>query len=172
MADQATLRTNGPATARPIADAGAGDGNATASRGNGAGPIALVSNIAEFGEDLLSLGELQARLAIIELKQNIESGKNCVVAVLVGVLIALGTLPVLLTGIAELLVSELSVGHTAALLSVAVVSLAVAGAIVAIAIILFRRRRFGFPLSSEELTRNLNWVRTVVLHSGRSNRQR
>jgi len=86
--------------------------------------------------------------------------------------LALGTLPVLLAGIAELLVSELSMKRGFALLSVAVVALAIAGAGVTIAMVQFRRRRLGFPLTTEELTRNLNWIRTVVLHSGRSTRQR
>ena len=103
MADQATMTGNGPATARSGIAVGGDPGRSPARGGNGAGPIAVVSNLAEFGEDLLNLAELQARLAAIELKENIEATKYGAVALLAGSMLALGTLPVLLTGIAELL---------------------------------------------------------------------
>jgi hypothetical protein len=34
-------------------------------------------------------------------------------------------------------------------------------------ILLLRNRSLGFPLTMEEFSRNLNWVRSVIMHSGR-----
>jgi hypothetical protein len=59
-----------------------------------------------------------------------------------------------------------------ALLSVALVALAIAGTAIALAVGRLRRALAGFPISREEFTRNLNWVRTVLLHSGRAARPR
>ncbi len=114
MADQATMKTNGPATAsapgarapcrRPdgdASDAGAGD---------------VVTNAAEFAEHLLTLAELQARLAAIELKQNVQAVKFGGAVMLVGAVIGVAGLPIALAGIAEVLVSTLGMNRGAALL--------------------------------------------------------
>jgi len=132
----------------------------------------MVGNVTEFTENLLTLGELQARLAVIELKQNVESAKVGGLVLLVGAALALTSLPIALAGGAELLVSELGMKRGYALLSVAVAALAIAGSCIAIAGSRIRRTAVGFPRSAEEFTRNRNWVRTVLLYSGRSSRRR
>jgi Putative Actinobacterial Holin-X, holin superfamily III len=168
MADQATMKTNGPATAtasgRPGAVPKAG-GDA-----NDAGPADVVTNVAEFAEHLLTLAELQTRLSAIELKQNVQAVKFGSAVMLVGAVIGVAGLPIALAGIAEVLVSTLSMSRGAALLSVAVAAFAVAGACIAIAAGRLSGADLGFPLSKEELARNINWIRTVLLYSGRSSR--
>jgi hypothetical protein len=172
MADQATLKTNRPAGnrlgARP---AGPGAGPAPASNGNTLGPIEMVTNAAEFGEHLLTLTELQGRLTVLELKQNIQEAKLTAPVILGGFVLGVASLPIVLAGIAELLVSELGMKRGYALLGVALVAIALAGSCIAVAAIRLRRAVVGFPLTAEEFTRNLNWVRTILLHSGRSSRR-
>ena len=171
MADQATMRPDGPATVRrgvvPL-----GAGNATPGAGPEPGPVDVVSNVTGFGENLLTLAELQTRLAALELQQNLEVAKISVPVILAGIVLAVVSLPLVLAGIAELLVSELALKRGYALLSVAVAALVIAGACIGIAGSRLRRRAGGFPLTGEEFARNLNWVRTVLLHSGRSTRRR
>jgi hypothetical protein len=175
MADQATMRPDGPAGARlrsvPIA------ANAESVRRGPepepqAGPGNVVSGVAEFGENLLTLAELQARLVALELQQNLEAAKIPVPVILAGAVLAVVSLPLVLAGIAELLVSELGMKRGYALLGVAVVALAIAGTAIAFAAGRFRRALAGFAISREEFARNLNWVRTVLLHSGRAARPR
>ncbi len=168
MADQATVKTNGPAGNR----LGAVPTSAGNGHGDSAGAGAMVNSVAEFGENLLSLAELQARLAALELKHNVQAVKVTGSVILAGVVLAIASLPVVLAGIAELLVSELGIRRGYALLGVAFVAIAIAGSCIAIAISLLRRSDLGFPLSAEEFTRNRNWVRTILLHSGRSARRR
>jgi len=140
MADQATVKTNSSAGHRLGAiPSGPGAGPTPANNGNAPCPGDVVTNVAEFGENLLTLAELQARLTVMELKQNVQTAK--------------GTVAVILGG---------------AVLGIAVVALAIAGSTIAIAAIRLRRSVVGFPLTTEEFTRNLNWVRTILLHSGRS----
>jgi len=172
MADQASVRTNGPSSAagrmgavRPAADASAGSGN-----GGAASPGEVVSNVAGVGEDLLNLAELQARLASIELKHNIQAVQLGVAVILTGAVLALAGLPILLAGIAELLVTYVDMSRGWALIAVAVAAFVIAGTCVAIAVARLRSSDIGFPMSREEFARNLNWVRTVLLYSGRSAR--
>jgi hypothetical protein len=171
MAHQATLKTDGPPVSR-LGAVPAAAGGPTAGDWNAAQPPDVVSSVAEFGENLLALAELQARLAAIELRQNVEAAKVGGSVVLAGAVLAVASLPLLLAGIAELLVSEVGMRRGYALLSVAVVALAIAGACITIAALRVRRGAVGFPLTREEFARNLNWVRTVLLHSGRSSRRR
>jgi hypothetical protein len=132
----------------------------------------MVTNVAEFGENLLSLAELQGRLAVLELKHDAQAIKITAPVILGGAVLGIAGLPIILAGIAELLVSELGIRRGFALLGVAVVALAIAVAGIALATIRLRRSVVGFPLTTEEFTRNLNWVRTILRHSGRSTRGR
>ena len=100
MADQAAVtKTNGYA---PSGENSGGDVSTTES-----GASAVVTNVAGFGEDLLNLAELQARLAALEVRQNLDLVKTGGAIIATGLVVAVSALPVGLVGIAELLVSEM-----------------------------------------------------------------
>ncbi len=173
MADQATMKINGPALSAAGRPAAIPPGSSGRNAANGdSGPGDVVTNVAEFGENLLTLAELQAKLGAIELRQNVQAVKFGGSVLVAGAVVGVAALPVALLGIAELLSTALDIHRGAAQLIVAVVCFVIAGILVAIAASRFRGSDLGFPLSNEELTRNLNWVRTVLLHSGRSARNR
>ncbi len=169
MADQASMRANGPGT--PGATAGRAGSAATNGNGNGVGAADVVTNVAEFGEDLLSLAELQARLAAIEWRQNVAAAKVGGAVIAVGGVMALAALPVALAGIAELLVWGLNWNRGAALLVVALATMLLSGLAMGLALARLLASDMGFPLSREEFTRNLNWLRSVLLYSGRTARR-
>jgi hypothetical protein len=125
------------------------------------------SNVAGFGENLLNLTELQARMAAVELRQNIEAVKTGGIVLVTGTVIALAALPVVLVGIAELLVYELGWQRGLAFLAVGLTTLGIAALCAAAAGVWLKRQRLGFPLSTEEFSRNLHWVHTVLRLSGR-----
>jgi hypothetical protein len=155
MADQASVTNSNGYTP-------GGDGATTES-----GASAVVSNVAGFGEDLLNLAELQTRLVTLELRQNLDIVKTRGAVIAISLVVAVAALPVGLIGIGELLVSEIGWKRGYALLGVSAVSILGAGIAMAVATLAFRRNRIGFPLSREELARNVNWVRTVLRQSGR-----
>ena len=72
-------------------------------------PAGVVTNVAGFGENLLNLAELQARLTAVELRSNFDSAKSAGAMIIVGTVFAVAGLPVLLVGIAELLVTEIGI---------------------------------------------------------------
>jgi hypothetical protein len=163
MADQTAMtKANGHA---PLANLG-GDRSPDASTGE-SGANAVVSNVAGFGEDLLNLVELQSKLTVLEARQNLDVVKTGGTLIATGLVVAVAALPVGLVGIAELLVSEMGLKRGYALLTVAVVAVLIAGSCASVGVSWLRRKRLGFPLSAEELARNVNWVRTVLRQSGR-----
>ena len=165
MADQTAMtRANGHA---PLAG-NLGSGRSPDASTAESGANAVVTNVAGFGEDLLNLAELQARLTGLEVRQNLDVVKTGGALIATGLIVAVAGLPVGLVGIAELLVVEMGLKRDHALLSVAAIAFVVAGSCVGLGASWFRRKRLGFPLSGEELARNVNWVRTVLRQSGRS----
>ncbi len=174
MVDQATMKSaGGPAGAGPsVSGPQAQPGRPAPGPPGEESPRAVMYNVASFGENLVGLAELQARLATIELRQNVGTVKAAGPFLLAGMVLVVASLPVLLIGIAELLVWELALPRGIALLLVALCGLVIGALSAGIAGISLRKRPLGFPLATEELARNLQWIRTVLKHSGRPSASR
>jgi len=157
MVDQATVRTGKP-----------GEGNADGKNSNGTPEGRLVGGIAEFGNDIATLAELQYKLAMIDLSEALRKALIPLALMVVGALFILGALPVLLFGVAELIVSAFKIGIGWALVLTSVTTIALAGAVFTISSLRIPDSLSGFRRSREEFQRNLAWVRTVLVHSGRS----
>jgi hypothetical protein len=151
MADQATVSRNTSGNGIPVDAPGA----------------SMVSNVAEFGNNIATLAELQARLTLIDLKE--VAGKAWIWAVLASasLLLLAGAVPVALIGLAFAFDTELR--HAAApLLITAAITAVIALAVGAVSGLRVVRSFETFRRSSEELTRNIAWIKTVLLHSGRA----
>jgi len=146
MADQASVR------------------NGHGARNNGSG---MASRLAEFGNDVATLAELQARLAAIELKENTERSVLPIVFLAGAAALLLASLFVALMGVAWLLARALAIHQGWALLLTAGMAFVIAAVIALVAGLRLGHSFDGFRRSREELARNLAWIRTVLLHSGR-----
>ncbi len=127
----------------------------------------MIGNVAEFGHDLATLGELQAKLAVIDLKETL--GRALVPAALAGagVLLLAASLPVALLGVAELLASGLNLIPGVAMLLTALGALVLAGILAFLALPALKRSFASLERSRDELTRNVSWIKTVLSYSGR-----
>ena len=149
MADQASVRqTNG-------------------ERQQQASPGSMVGNIAEFGNDVVTLVELQAQLAAYDTKDCLGRATIPAVALAAGAVVALGTVPVILLGLADLIASAAQISVGATRLIVGLVTLGAAGAIGFLALRAVTSSLDSFRRTREELTRNVSWLRSVRVHSGR-----
>jgi len=150
MADQASVRDGNP-------------GSAT----NGSPEGRVVGGIAELGNDIATLVELQAKLFTIDMKECL--GKLLIPVSLLGggLVLLLGAVPVALLGIATLLASATALSPGWAMFLTGLVALALAAALMVVAAMRIGPSLSSFTRSSEELTRNLAWIRTVLVHSGR-----
>jgi hypothetical protein len=168
MVDQATMtRFTGPTPNGAAAHGSSGSVRSSAANVVDPGASGMMNSVAGFGENLLTLGELQARLTAIEIRQNLDSVKNGGALFVAGSILAIASLPVVMVGLAELLVSELGMKRGYALLSAATTAIVIASACMVVARSWLRKKPFGFPLASEEFARNMNWLRTILRHSGR-----
>jgi len=169
MVDQATVNALNGAGGSSESSGGAvaAFGRAPESPDAAASAVQVASNVAGFGENVLNMAELQVRMSAIELRQNLEALRIAAAVGLVGAVLALAALPVVFSGIAELLVTELGFRRGPAFLIVGFTSLAIGSLVIVSAGLWVGRKGLGFPLSAEELTRNLNWIRTVLRLSGR-----
>jgi hypothetical protein len=142
------------------------------SRTNGAPgqatPVSLVGNIAEFGNDVATLAELQAKLAVYDAKECASRAPIPLIVVAAASILALGSVPVILIGLADWIASSTRLSAGGAQLIVGLVSLVLAGVAVIVALRSLIRSLESFRRSNEELTRNLSWIRTVLVHSGRT----
>ena len=142
------------------------------SRSNGvpgqATPASLVGNIAEFGNDVATLAELQAKLAAHDAKECVNRATIPLIVVAAASVLAVGSVPVLLIGLADWIASSTRMSAAAAQLIVGLLTLVLAIVAVTIALKASLRSLEGFRRSTEELTRNLSWIRTVLVHSGRT----
>ena len=75
---------------------------------------------------MLNLAELQARMAALELRQNVDMLKIAGAIVVTAVMIALASFPILLAGAAEVLVSEFHWRRGFALITVGLATFGVA----------------------------------------------
>jgi len=155
MADQAAVRHGGA-------------GNGTARLGPEAAARGVVGNIAELGNDVATLAELQAKLTLIDLKEGTSRALIPTIVAAIAAVLALSSVPVALIGLAFLLARALGRDQEGwAFLIVAGSTLILAGVAAAIAALRLGRSFESLRRSREELTRNLAWIRTVLVHSGR-----
>ncbi|WP_435019594.1 phage holin family protein [Tundrisphaera sp. TA3] len=141
--------------------------NRTASLANGAAPEGVVESIAEFVNDVTTLADLQTRLAIYDTKEAIGRATYPAIFVAVGASFALASLPLLLFGLSDLLATGANLHPGVARLIVGFLSLAIAGALAFFSFKAATRSLDSYRRSQEELTRNIAWLRTVIVHSGR-----
>lgn len=138
----------------------------------GNGKAGVVDTLSEFGSDVATLFELQAKLIGVDLKESV--GRAVVPAILVA--LALGLLlacfPVALVGVAVLISSALQLRLGWAFLLTAGVALVVAALVLVLAGTWLRRSFDTLRRSKDELIRNLAWIRTVLVQSSRSTPRR
>jgi len=145
------------------------DDQAAVSGGRSNGqPEGVVGSLADFANDVASLAELQARLAQLDMKDAAQRATIPLVVALGLAAVLLACIPVAIVGVGLLIATATGLSYGLALLLTAL-GVMVVSAIVAVVML----RRVGrsldvFRRSQEELKRNVSWIRTVLLHSGRA----
>jgi len=128
----------------------------------------VVGNLADFANDVSSLAELQFKLTAMDAKEATQRAMIPLVVAAAGAAMLLGCIPVAVAGAALLIGSALGISLAWSLLGTAVALMIAAGGAAAFALGRLVRSFEVFRRSQEELQRNISWIRTVVVHSGRS----
>lgn len=128
----------------------------------------MVGSVADFGNDVATLAELQLKLAALDFKETAARALIPLALVLVGLVVILGSVPVAIGGVSLLIAQATGLALGWALLLTAIVTLGLAALVVVVAGRKLGASLEGFRRSQEELVRNISWIRTVLVHSGRA----
>ena len=127
----------------------------------------VIEGVSSFGTDLAMLAVLQLRLAACDLRECAKAATPIVAGLTVFWIIAGASAAVGLAGMALWLATILNIQAGIVMMLVALIGLVIS----AVAATLLARslsRSFSyFRRSQEELERNLAWVKTTLVHSGR-----
>jgi uncharacterized membrane protein YqjE len=126
----------------------------------------ILQSLEGLGGDVASLVELQAKLAAYDFKDAVNKAAVPSTTLIVSTAVLMASLPVVLIGLGFALAS-MGIAQWAAFLITGVVFATVAGVIAWFSLVRFLKSFESFRRSREELVRNINWLRTVALQSGR-----
>lgn len=120
---------------------------------------AVARNVGHVVNDVVELSELQMKLLSSDLKSVVRRAILPLVGVVTGICLALGTVPVLLTGLARVLETQSDLAFTSALLLTGAGALILAVIGVALAGWFLRQSLRELDRSRAEFVQNLAWVK-------------
>jgi hypothetical protein len=127
----------------------------------------VIEGVSSFGTDLATLAMLQARLAAYDLRESMKSATPAIAGLVVfGTIVAASTV-VGLAGLSLWLATVLQVQAGIVMMVIALAGIIIAGVASALLARSLTSSFSYFRRSREELERNLAWIKTTILHSGR-----
>jgi hypothetical protein len=127
----------------------------------------VIEGVGSFGNDLATLAMLQARLAALDLRESMTHATPILTGLIIFGTIAAASTVVGLAGVSLWLADILKVQPGLVMMVVALAGLVIAGVACALLARSLASSFSYFRRSQEELERNLAWVKTTLLHSGR-----
>lgn len=121
--------------------------------------------VAEFVDDLASLAELQARLAVVDFREASRKAAIPLVLTVAGLAVTMVSVPVALFAVSWLLAMTLGIHQGWALLLVAAAAMVLGGVVAVLGGIRLQNSFDSFRRSRKQLMLNLAWVRTVLVTS-------
>lgn len=127
----------------------------------------LMGSVESFGNDLATLASLQAKLAAADARESLLKALPSVVGLGVLVLLLIGGMAAIVAGFAVWLAEALHLGLGVSLMLVGLGCLILGALFSLLCLRLLSKSFTAFRRSSEELERNLAWVKTTLTQSGR-----
>jgi Putative Actinobacterial Holin-X, holin superfamily III len=137
--------------------------------GHSAGGTAARS-VGQILHDILTLGQLQAQLFTLDVREAGSRIQRPIVALAAGAVLAVCAVPVALFGIALLLVDVAGMSRLASVWITFIFAIFVAASLVGYAIAWFRKPPGLFEHSREELVNNIERVKDMLHRSGPTTR--
>lgn len=127
----------------------------------------VIEGVSSFGTDLATLAVLQMRLAACDLRESAKAAAPTVAGLTVFWIIAGASATVGLAGMALWLATILKIQAGIVMMAVALIGLVISGIAATLLVRSLTRSFASFRRSQEELERNLAWIKTTLIHSGR-----
>jgi hypothetical protein len=137
----------------------------TASMSNGAKAelprAAIARSVGELGEEIWTLAELQAALFREDCRAAVRKMMWSAIAMGTAVCFAIGALPVLIGGLAEVLARNAGIDHGWALVLVALGTILICGGVIAYCVKHTTHSLAIFERSNEEFRHNIQWLKKI-----------
>jgi len=122
----------------------------------------VAGSVSELTHDVIELSELQAKLFTLDLKKSSQRARTVLILAIVGVCFLLGTIPVALLALAQLLAEQLEWTQSAALGTATLVGVALAAIVLGVAWAIVKSGLLSLERSREELNRNIEWIKSML----------
>ncbi len=139
----------------------------TVNNGFGSSVSEIVTDIGELGNNVVTLATLQAKLAVADLHESARRALPAIVASVILIPLGFASLTVGLIGVGYWLTAYWGISLSQAMMLVAAVGFVFTAMLTVFAVQRLRVSFVSFRRSREELERNLAWLSTVMMHSGR-----
>ncbi len=127
----------------------------------------LMEGIESFGNDVANLLVLQGRLALTDLRESLQKATPALILLSAAVGVILACLVVGLLGLSYRLAAAWNVNPYNLMMILAVIGFVLCAGAGFFAVRQLMRSFTNFRRSQDELRRNLAWIRTVLVQSGR-----
>lgn len=122
----------------------------------------VATSFAELAHDVIELGELQGQLFALDVKSTVKKTSSSVLMSIIGLVVLLGTVPVILLALGYLVAELLDWPVSAGLGIAAVIGIAISAGILLLGWNRLRAGLNSMQRSSEELRRNIAWIKSTL----------
>jgi hypothetical protein len=126
----------------------------------------VAASVSDLTHDVIELSELQVQLVALDAKYSMQKARSCLVMAVIGAAMLLGTIPVALITIAAVLVETLEWSYAASAGVATLVGLVITGIVLGIAYSYIKSGLVSFDRSTEELRRNVAWLKSTLRTRG------
>jgi hypothetical protein len=126
----------------------------------------VAGSVSDLTHDVVELTELQAKLLMLDVKKSSRRTRTCLILAIVGICFLLGTIPVALAALAQLLVEQLGWSQAAAFGVAALAGLVLAGLAAGAAWGIIKSGLMSLERSREEFSRNIDWLKSTLKNRG------
>lgn len=129
----------------------------------------MASGLSGLTHDVIELAELQAQLFALDVRETSQGTRTALVLLIVGLCTLMGSIPIALTALAELLIMKLDWSSAASYGMATLVGIVIASALLAVAWVRLRSGVVTLKRSRDELSRNLAWVKSNLRNRATGN---
>jgi uncharacterized membrane protein YqjE len=126
----------------------------------------VAASVSDLTHDVIELSELQVQLVALDAKHSMQKARACLVMAVIGAAMLLGTIPVALLTIAALLVETLEWSYAASAGVATLVGLVITAIVMGVAYGYVKNGLVSFDRSTEELRRNIAWLKSTLRTRG------
>jgi len=126
----------------------------------------VAGSVSGLTHDVIELGELQSQLLMLDLKKSSQRARTCFILATIGICLLLGSIPVALLALAEVLVEQLDWTRSAALGVAFLAGLVLSAIFAGAGYAMLRSGLFSLQRSRKELHNNIAWIKATLRNRG------